>query len=213
MPTKDFFENLFTTKKILISSIIAGIIILCLVIYMKSHYYQIQTIRNQKNKFFLTSSNSPIISKENFKSLNYFPTNSSYKVEAELNPIEDDSMIQIWSSDGKKILFKKFALLKFTINQTSQQLFLYQSITINKETDSKTYFLPFRDLTNNKTTYQSGRYLDLEITEKNITNKLVELDFNLSYNPYCVYNYKYSCPLAPKENSLKIEINAGEKRF
>jgi uncharacterized protein (DUF1684 family) len=41
----------------------------------------------------------------------------------------------------------------------------------------------------------------------------VLLDFNLSYNPYCAYNEKYSCPLVPIVNDLKVEVNAGVKNF
>jgi hypothetical protein len=41
----------------------------------------------------------------------------------------------------------------------------------------------------------------------------VAIDFNTAYNPYCAYNYKYSCPIVPLENVLDIEINAGVKKF
>ena len=75
--------------------------------------------------------------------------------------------------------------------------------------DTTQLFLPFRDLSNGKTTYQSGRYLDLVWQNDNE----ITLDFNLAYNPYCAYNYKYSCPLAPKENKLMVNIEAGEKLY
>ena len=39
------------------------------------------------------------------------------------------------------------------------------------------------------------------------------IDFNKAYNPYCAYNYKYSCPIVPLENDLAVEINAGVKKF
>jgi uncharacterized protein (DUF1684 family) len=41
----------------------------------------------------------------------------------------------------------------------------------------------------------------------------VAIDFNLAYNPYCAYNYKYSCPIVPLENILDIDINAGVMKF
>lgn len=40
-----------------------------------------------------------------------------------------------------------------------------------------------------------------------------ELDFNASYNPYCAYNENWVCPLTPFENTLSVEILAGEKKF
>jgi uncharacterized protein (DUF1684 family) len=39
------------------------------------------------------------------------------------------------------------------------------------------------------------------------------IDFNKAYNPYCAYNYEYSCPIVPLENDLDIEILAGVKKF
>jgi uncharacterized protein (DUF1684 family) len=39
------------------------------------------------------------------------------------------------------------------------------------------------------------------------------IDFNLAYNPFCVYNDDYSCPIPPKENYLDIAIKAGEKNY
>jgi hypothetical protein len=39
------------------------------------------------------------------------------------------------------------------------------------------------------------------------------VDFNKSYNPYCVYNHKYSCPIPPKENFIEFKIQAGVKNY
>lgn len=51
------------------------------------------------------------------------------------------------------------------------------------------------DDTNGEETYGGGRYLDMRIPEKDS----VLLDFNTAYNPYCVYNPKFSCPLVLRE--------------
>ena len=39
------------------------------------------------------------------------------------------------------------------------------------------------------------------------------LDFNYAYNPSCAYNPDWVCPLAPPENTLPVEIRAGEKAY
>ncbi|HYO49942.1 MAG TPA: DUF1684 domain-containing protein [Chloroflexia bacterium] len=70
-------------------------------------------------------------------------------------------------------------------------------------------FVPFRDKTSGKETYGAGRYIDLN---KRASDEYV-LDFNRAYNPYCAYSPYYSCPLPPGENSLPVEIRAGEKVF
>ena len=40
-----------------------------------------------------------------------------------------------------------------------------------------------------------------------------QLNFNNTYNPYCAYNDKYSCPLTPRKNHLDLEVRAGIKSF
>ena len=65
------------------------------------------------------------------------------------------------------------------------------------------------DKTNGKESYGGGRYLDLEIPE----DKIIILDFNKAYNPYCAYSDRYSCPIPPIENHLDVAINAGFKAF
>jgi hypothetical protein len=37
------------------------------------------------------------------------------------------------------------------------------------------------------------------------------LDFNLAYQPLCVYSPRYSCPLTPAENGLGFRVPAGER--
>jgi uncharacterized protein (DUF1684 family) len=39
------------------------------------------------------------------------------------------------------------------------------------------------------------------------------LDFNFAYNPSCVYDERWVCPLPPAQNQLPFEVAAGEKAF
>jgi uncharacterized protein (DUF1684 family) len=71
------------------------------------------------------------------------------------------------------------------------------------------YFLPFSDATAPAETYGAGRYLEPE----DLGGDKLVLDFNLAYNPYCAYNERWSCPLPPAANRLKVRIEAGEKKF
>ena len=74
---------------------------------------------------------------------------------------------------------------------------------------SDTLFIPFKDKTNGKETYDGGRYIDAEI----LPGYKMGLDFNMAYHPSCAYNEKFICVLPPRENTLEIEIKAGEKNF
>jgi uncharacterized protein (DUF1684 family) len=49
--------------------------------------------------------------------------------------------------------------------------------------------------------------VDGELTDREI----VQLDFNLAYNPFCAFSETFSCPLAPEENWLDVAIPAGER--
>jgi uncharacterized protein (DUF1684 family) len=71
------------------------------------------------------------------------------------------------------------------------------------------FFLPFADSLAGQETYGAGRYLEPEL----LSNGQLLVDFNLAYNPYCAYNAKWSCPITPAENRLKVPIRAGEKVF
>ena len=54
-----------------------------------------------------------------------------------------------------------------------------------------------------------ARYIDAEI----LNDYKMVLDFNMAYHPSCAYNDKFICALPPKENTLDLEILAGEKNF
>ena len=67
--------------------------------------------------------------------------------------------------------------------------------------------MPFLDATSGTETYGAGRYLDLEPDDDGTWT----LDFNLAYQPSCVYDPRYSCPLTPPENRLGVRVEAGER--
>ena len=41
----------------------------------------------------------------------------------------------------------------------------------------------------------------------------VEVDFNLAYNPPCVFSPYATCPMPPLGNRLDVRIEAGEKSW
>jgi uncharacterized protein len=117
------------------------------------------------------------------------------------------------SSGTKKANYRVYGTLHFTLNDTTITLNIYQSQSLM---DTEKYrdhlFIPFTDLTTGESTYESGRYLDLDIDD--IKDDAYIIDFNKAYNPYCAYVAgKYNCPLPPRENHLAVNISAGEKAF
>jgi len=71
-------------------------------------------------------------------------------------------------------------------------------------------FVVFGDLTNTDTTFGGGRYL---YTPQAGHDGVVVLDFNLAYNPPCVFTPHATCPLPLPQNRLDLRIEAGEQRY
>ena len=107
-------------------------------------------------------------------------------------------------SDGAIRDVRKLGTLEFTLKGQPFKLTAYQEVA---SSDVNHVFVPFTDLTSGGDTYPAGRYIDLRRTP----TAYYELDFNIAYNPSCYFSPLYSCPVAPKENRLPIDIRAGEK--
>ena len=75
--------------------------------------------------------------------------------------------------------------------------------------DDKGLFFVFRDATAGHTTYAPGRFLYVE--EKPRPGETFLLDLNRAYNPPCAFSEFTTCPLPPKQNVLKVKVEAGEK--
>jgi len=69
------------------------------------------------------------------------------------------------------------------------------------------YFLVFADKTSGFETYGAGRFL---VAVPDSAGNTV-LDFNRAYNPPCAFTPFATCPMPPRENILKVPIEAGEK--
>lgn len=147
---------------------------------------------------------------KHFKSLDFFPINEKFIVEATFVRTKKEKVFQMKTSTNRLPEYIKYGELTFIMDGNPYKLNVYQNIDLRKKPSYEDYlFLPFSDLTNGKESYLGGRYLDLRIIKGNLWT----IDFNKAYNPYCAYNYKFSCPIVPMENDLNIEILAGVKKF
>lgn len=163
------------------------------------HYW-----RDQKDALFRDHPESPVRSEGNFDGLHYQDYDEAWRFEL---PIERDSGSQdITHSDQASSKILKVGYVRLPV-ATGPTLCLFWF-----DTYGGGVFLPFRDATNGQTTYERGRYL-LDTgkgTDLGSSDGSVVLDFNFSYHPSCVYDPNWSCPLAPAENHLPIEIPVGE---
>lgn len=165
--------------------------------------------REDKDRFMRTSPESPFAENpENFKGLHYFPADIRYKITAALTPVQNKKPVTLATSDGKEQHYIDYAYADFDLDGYHHKLLILE-ITGMGPFRGK-LFLAFGDETSTTETYGAGRYLDVNKVPGSNT---ITLDFNKAYNPYCAYVEKYSCPLPPPENLLKVPIKAGEKIY
>jgi uncharacterized protein (DUF1684 family) len=166
--------------------------------------------RKERDEFFKTHERSPLPPREkkNFRGLKYFPFDSKYVYYAEIeryifhinNPRYYATFL---TNKGTNKRYIRYGKVHFKLDGKDCSIEIYKSIL------SDSLFIPFKDETNGKETYEGGRYIDAEI----LPGYKMVLDFNMAYHPSCAYNEKFICVLPPKENILAIPIRAGERNL
>ncbi len=170
--------------------------------------------QQELNSTYKDASKSPLKKSDlkSFKGLDFFPVDSSYIVTAKFVKATNASIFKMATTTDRAPLYKAYGIATFNLKGKQCQLTIYQSQDdLSNATYKDFLFLPFTDITSGNESYGGGRYMDLLTTD--IKENTVVLNFNNTYNPYCAYNEKYSCPLTPRENHLNIEIKAGIKAF
>lgn len=144
---------------------------------------------------------------EDFTGPRYYPPDDRWRVPAHLDREAPGTgqRVQLQTSVGDLRDMDVYGTFVFTIDGDEQRLTAYRSVPVHPDHDE--LFVPFRDATSGKETYGAGRYLDLPRQERD--NYI--LDFNKAYNPLCAYSPRYNCPYPPRQNHLKVAIEAGEK--
>jgi uncharacterized protein (DUF1684 family) len=143
-----------------------------------------------------------------FEGLDYFLIDTTYIIEANFIR-KKGKKFKMPTTTSRSPVYRRFGFVQFQLNGMEHKLTVFQNMELKRQEGYANYlFLPFRDSSSGNESYGGGRYLDLVIPK----GKKIILDFNLAYNPYCVYSDRYSCPIPPEENRLKTAIRAGEKK-
>ncbi|WP_298472803.1 DUF1684 domain-containing protein [uncultured Maribacter sp.] len=164
------------------------------------------------NKEYANPETSPLPDRyrKDFESLDFFKPDVNYIVIADLERTPEAIPFMMPTTTGRKSKEVVYGVLTFVLQGKKHQLEVYQNRKLMLEEGYRDYlFLPFTDESNGEETYAGGRYIDLRIPEGN----KMQIDFNKAYNPYCVYNKKYSCPIVPSVNNLNVKVLAGVKSF
>ena len=169
--------------------------------------------RDEYKAKFLKDQRSPFYGDEKgLKKLKFFKPNKEFLVECTFEATPAAKPFEIPTYSGQLKPFKQYGILTFNVDGKEHQLAVYQNLRLQRLPGfKKNLFLPFKDLTNNESTYGGGRYINLNTDDLKKTPIL--LDFNKCYNPWCAYSDGYNCPIPPKENHLDIAVEAGEKQY
>lgn len=139
-----------------------------------------------------------------FKGLDYFPYDPSYRISAHYIPDPKLPPRVFVTSRKTSKQFYHAGDAVFTLNGKSIKLPFYADDT-RPISDISAFFTD--DLTG-KGTYGAGRYVDAEPFGKYPPKNIV-IDFNNAYNPNCARSAFFTCPVAT--DNIAAAINAGER--
>jgi uncharacterized protein len=168
--------------------------------------------QRELNAYYKDASTSPLKDDDRkyFTGLEFFKFDSAYIVNAKFERFPNEKPFEMKTSTERRPVYLKYGELSFELKGKPHKLNVYQNTELLETEGYEDYlFLPFLDETNGIESYGGGRYLDTRIPKGNT----MVIDFNQAYNPYCAYNDKYSCPIVPRENYLRVRVEAGVKAF
>ena len=166
---------------------------------------QLTEFRKAKDVYLGEDHHSPLTRDQQatFRGLSYYEERPDLNFLTLVKPSKREEVVDLQTSSGSIASYLKWGLISFDIEGITVEL------TVFKDRQGGSFFLPFADATSGIETYGAGRYLDIEIQP----NGHLLVDFDYAYNPYCAYNENWSCPLTTAENRLTVAVRAGEKRF
>lgn len=167
---------------------------------------------NGRNELFKEHTQTPLTAQQrsSFNELPYFAYDQTKRVMGRVNyDVEPETFRVELGKDGL-FQYQRVATVHFRLADRPLQLSLFWIVGYGGG-----LFLPFKDGTSGRETFGGGRYLYDTIKGADLGAywDTIVLDFNFAYNPSCAYNEGWSCPLAPQENHLPLEVRAGEMNW
>lgn len=140
-----------------------------------------------------------------FEGMRHFPIDPAWRVSGRLEPAPAGEEIEIVDVTGAVSHEPTPGRVAF---ERDGALWRIEALPGDEEDGS--LWLVFGDATNGHETYGGGRML---YTEPVAADGSVAADFNLAYNPPCVFSPYATCPLPPPQNRLSVRIEAGELAY
>jgi uncharacterized protein len=168
-------------------------------------------LRAAKDRLFAEHLASPLpeAARRDFRGLAYWRHDPALRFTSRLEPDPGAQPLDVpRSGDGPPMPFARIGWVSFRVGEEDCRLAVYWLSDY-----AGGIFIPFRDATSGHETYAGGRYLwdSAKGADLGSDGDELVLDFNYAYHPSCVYDDRWSCPLAPEENRLGVRITAGER--
>ncbi len=144
---------------------------------------------------------SPI--RKEFTGLSWYEIDPAYRVTAKFTAHPKPKDVEILNMLGDIERYQSPGLVEFEL---LGQAFRMEPVL---SSDRRQIWFIFKDGTSGKETYPAARFLYADLPK----DGSVVVDFNKAYNPPCAFNPYTTCPMPPKENRLKVRIEAGEKNY
>lgn len=140
-----------------------------------------------------------------FEGMDHFPIDPAWRLQGRLHAAEPGTTMEIVDVTGAISRELTPGHVAFERDGATWRI-----EALPGDQDEGTLWLIFGDATNGVETYGGGRFV---YTEKLADDGGVVVDFNLAYNPPCVFSPYATCPLPPAQNRLALRIEAGERNF
>ena len=140
-----------------------------------------------------------------FAGVDQFPIDPSWRVTARLEAAPPETLIEIVDITGAHSRDATPGTVAFERDGATWRI-----AALPGDENDGCVWLIFCDATNETDTYPGGRFL---YTEPVAADGTVIVDFNLAYNPPCVFSSYATCPLPPPQNRLALRIDAGERNW
>ena len=160
----------------------------------------------RKGTYVLRLADNASLNRKNFPGRIWYDVNERYRVQGKFVPFEPGKTLQIVDVIDELHDMASPGYVEFKLNGKTMRLDAVADPGDNE------LFIIMKDGTAGKGTYNAGRFLVVEWPEA-VRDKggPVIIDFNKAYNPPCAFSEYTTCPLPPKQNRLKVRVEAGEK--
>ena len=155
------------------------------------------------DKIGLRVKDSAAARRREFVGLDYFPTDASWRIEAQWVPFAEPRQVPITNMLGQTAPAPVPGKAVFTREGRT-----YELLPIDEGPGEPLLFV-ISDTTSGEETYAAARFL---YAERPQDGKVV-LDFNRTENPPCAFTPFATCPLPPRENRFSVRVAVGEKNY